>query len=51
VPPFAWGADGTARTTREGFLTVAERVLPRRDVVVDAATRAALGRIYDWATR
>jgi UDP-N-acetylglucosamine diphosphorylase/glucosamine-1-phosphate N-acetyltransferase len=51
VPPFAWGADGTARTTREGFLTVAERVLPRRDVAVDAATRAALGRIYDWATR
>jgi len=26
-------------------------VLPRRDVVVDDATRAMLERIYDWATR
>jgi len=51
VPPFAWGADGAARTSREGFLTVAERVLPRRDVALDPATRAALVRIYDWATR
>jgi len=26
-------------------------VLPRRDVAPDPATRAALGRMYDWATR
>jgi hypothetical protein len=51
VPPFAWGADGRVRTSRDGFLTVAERVLPRRDVAVDAATRAVLTRIYDWAMR
>ena len=53
VPPFAWGgsADGAARVSRDGFLKVAERVLPRRDVAVDHALRAALGRIYDWATR
>ncbi len=51
VPPFAWGADGAARVSRDGFLRVAGRVLPRRDVTLDEATRAALGRIYDWATR
>ena len=50
VPPFAWGSDG-ARMTRDGFLAVAARVLPRRDVPFDDATRATLGRIYDWATR
>lgn len=51
VPAFAWGGTGDARTTREGFLKVAERVLPRRDIVMDEATRALLGRVYDWATR
>lgn len=50
VPPFAWGATGNARVSREGFLKIAERVLPRRDVVLDDGTRALLGRIYDWAT-
>jgi hypothetical protein len=50
VAPFAWGGSGDARMTREGFLKVVERVLPRRDVSVDPATRAVLGRIYDWAT-
>ncbi len=51
VAPFAWGATGSARMSREGFLRVAERVLPRRDVAVDDAVRATLARIYDWATR
>ena len=63
VAPFAWGTGGTGgggtggtgagsgRVSRDGFLTVAERVLPRRDVVVDQVTRLMLGRIYDWATR
>ena len=50
VPPFAWGGDGPERVTREGFLNIAARVLPRRDVPFDDATRAALTRIYDWAT-
>jgi Arc/MetJ family transcription regulator len=36
--------------SREGFLNIAERVLPRRDVEVDAELRALLGRIYDWST-
>lgn len=51
VPPFAWGGVGPARMTREGFLAIAERVLPRRHVPVDDALRAQLGRIYDWLTR
>jgi len=51
VPPFAWGGTGGARMSRDGFLKIAGRVLPRRDVVVDDATRAMLERIYDWATR
>lgn len=49
VPPFAWGGSGSERMAREGFLRIAERVLPRRDVVVDDTTRQILGRIYDWA--
>jgi UDP-N-acetylglucosamine diphosphorylase/glucosamine-1-phosphate N-acetyltransferase len=51
VPPFAWGGAGDARTTKEGFLRVTERVMPRRDVALDEATRALFGRVYDWATR
>jgi UDP-N-acetylglucosamine diphosphorylase/glucosamine-1-phosphate N-acetyltransferase len=51
VPPFAWGGDGGERGTRDGFLRVLERVLPRRDMAVDEATRTVLGRVYDWALR
>jgi UDP-N-acetylglucosamine diphosphorylase/glucosamine-1-phosphate N-acetyltransferase len=51
VPPFAWGGSGDARMTREGFLRVVERVLPRRDIAVDDTMRALLGRVYDWTTR
>lgn len=51
VPPFSWGGDGDARGSRDGFLKVLERVLPRRDIPVDDATRAVLGRVYDWAIR
>ncbi|HUL03083.1 MAG TPA: hypothetical protein VLV16_07650 [Gemmatimonadales bacterium] len=50
VPPFAWGGTGGERMTRDGFLTVAGRVLPRRKVTLDPALRTALCRIYDWAT-
>jgi UDP-N-acetylglucosamine diphosphorylase/glucosamine-1-phosphate N-acetyltransferase len=50
VPPFAWGGSGRERMTREGFLRIAERVLRRRDVPVDEATRACFARLYDWAT-
>lgn len=50
VPPFSWGG-GERRMTRDGFLTIAERVLPRRDVPFDDATARVLGAIYDWAMR
>jgi UDP-N-acetylglucosamine diphosphorylase/glucosamine-1-phosphate N-acetyltransferase len=53
IPPFSWGGggEGTARMQREGFLTIVERVLPRRHVTVDAPMRAYLERMYDWLTR
>jgi UDP-N-acetylglucosamine diphosphorylase/glucosamine-1-phosphate N-acetyltransferase len=51
VPPFAWGGVGSERMTRQGFLTVVERVFPRRHVEVNDATRTYLGRAYDWLTR
>ncbi len=47
----AWGGAGAVRVGKQGFLTTPERVLPRRDVTVDDATRAMLERIYDWALR
>ena len=51
VPPFAWGGSGRERMTKDGFLRIAERVLPRRDVALDDATRGSLARVYDWCTR
>jgi UDP-N-acetylglucosamine diphosphorylase/glucosamine-1-phosphate N-acetyltransferase len=51
VAPFAWGGTTPDRMTRDGFLTVAGRVLPRRDVALDPPTRTILGHVYDWATR
>jgi len=51
VPPFSWGGDGSERLRRDGFVAIAERVLPRRNVAVDDAMRAYLERMYDWLTR
>ncbi len=48
VPPFVWGVDG-GRMDRDGFLTVAARMMPRRQIEVTDAVRAALGAIYDHA--
>lgn len=45
VPPFAWGLDGT-RMELDGFLRVAERVLPRRNVELTDAMRDMLETIY-----
>ncbi len=46
VPPFAWGATGSARVTEEGFLTVAGRVLPRRQVELTPERVAGLTATY-----
>ena len=50
VPPMAWGESGGERMTREGFLAVAERVLPRRQVEVTPERRRALERLWERVT-
>lgn len=50
VPPFAWGGDTDERIGVEAFLDMARRVLPRRDVVVDAAMEAALRALHHRLT-
>ncbi|HXV90557.1 MAG TPA: hypothetical protein VD707_04260 [Gemmatimonadales bacterium] len=50
VRPFAWGGSSAERMSRDGFLRIAERVLPRRDVAVDDVVRQYLGRVHDAAT-
>ena len=47
--PFAWGM-GEEHMDRDGFLRVAERVMPRRDVPVDDAVRAMLTTLHEHAT-
>jgi len=42
VPAFAWGVTGIERVTEEGFLTVAGRVLPRRQVELTPARAESL---------
>jgi UDP-N-acetylglucosamine diphosphorylase/glucosamine-1-phosphate N-acetyltransferase len=46
VPPFAWGNQGSERLDEEGFLRIAERVLPRREVEFTPARRAYLSATY-----
>ncbi len=46
VPPFAWGAVGGERLTEEGFLRIAERVLPRRQVEFTPARAAGLTALF-----
>lgn len=50
VRAFAWG-DTSQRMERDAFLTLAERVMPRRNVEVTDAVRTMLGAIYDQAMR
>lgn len=47
VPPFAWGPG--ERMNRDGFIAIAERVMPRRQVEFTAEVRASLEAIYDHA--
>ena len=49
VPPFAWGTDGELMTA-DGFLTVATRVMPRRNVEVTEDVRRMLEDVYRGAT-
>jgi UDP-N-acetylglucosamine diphosphorylase/glucosamine-1-phosphate N-acetyltransferase len=51
VPPFAWGLDEPDGVLECGrFLEIAARVLPRRDVAVDEATRRYLAAVWAKAT-
>lgn len=50
VQPFAWGVDGDEKLHLEGFLTIAERVMPRRDVEFTAARQAALSATWKKLT-
>lgn len=45
VPPFAWGSNGE-RVTEDGFLSIARRVLARREVVWTDALHESLRRTY-----
>jgi UDP-N-acetylglucosamine diphosphorylase / glucose-1-phosphate thymidylyltransferase / UDP-N-acetylgalactosamine diphosphorylase / glucosamine-1-phosphate N-acetyltransferase / galactosamine-1-phosphate N-acetyltransferase len=42
VPPFAWGPGGEESLDAEGFVRIAKRVMPRREVEVDAKIEASL---------
>jgi hypothetical protein len=46
VPAMAWGTSGAERMTEEGFLRIAERVMPRRDVELTEVRRTSLVAIY-----
>ena len=50
IPAMSWGEDGRTQVTKEGFVAIAERVLPRRQVEVTAERRAALERLWDRTT-
>jgi UDP-N-acetylglucosamine diphosphorylase / glucose-1-phosphate thymidylyltransferase / UDP-N-acetylgalactosamine diphosphorylase / glucosamine-1-phosphate N-acetyltransferase / galactosamine-1-phosphate N-acetyltransferase len=46
VVPFAWGAGNDQRQSEEGFLRIAERVMPRRDVPFTDERRRSLSATY-----
>ena len=46
VAPFAWGHASGKSLTEDGFLRIAERVLPRRDIAWTDAQRIALVETY-----
>lgn len=50
IPPMAWGYDSDERMNEEGFLAVAARVMPRREVQFTAERRAALSATWKRAT-
>jgi UDP-N-acetylglucosamine diphosphorylase/glucosamine-1-phosphate N-acetyltransferase len=46
VAPFAWGGEGEERLAVDAFVAMATRILPRRQVAVDAAMEAALRALH-----
>jgi UDP-N-acetylglucosamine diphosphorylase/glucosamine-1-phosphate N-acetyltransferase len=47
IPPLAWGVSGDARMDRDGFLAVATRVMPRRQIEVTPERTASLAALYE----
>ncbi len=50
VAPMAWGFDGMEQMNEEGFLAVAARVMPRREVQFTAERKAALSATWKRVT-
>lgn len=46
VPPFAWGAEAAEVLDAEGFVRIAKRILPRREVEVDSFLEASLRAMH-----
>ena len=46
VPPFAWGGDSAEKLALDAFIATAGRILPRRQVAVDAAMEASLRGLH-----
>ena len=52
IAPFCWGLDQLGPVLEVGrFVEIAERVLPRRDILVDDAMRRYLASVWGTATR
>lgn len=51
VPPMSWGAAGNERVKEEGFLTIAGRVMPRREVEFTEDRRDWLRTMYRRMSR
>jgi hypothetical protein len=51
VPPFAWGAAGGEFLDADRFVTIARRVMPRRNVEVGPAEEASLRAMHARLTR
>ncbi len=51
VPPFAWGPGGGDSLDAEGFIRIAKRVMPRREVEVDGSIEASLRAIHARLSR
>lgn len=49
VPPFAWGDTGELLDA-DRFVTMAQRIMPRRDITVDAAMEASLRAMHRRVT-
>ena len=46
IPAFAWGHSGTERMSAQGFLEIARRVMPRRQVAVTPQHEAWLSTLH-----